>query len=252
MIRIPSILALFCLNASVSFAQMIDLTHDFDTKTIYWPTEKGFSRETVFEGKTPKGYFYSAFKFCAPEHGGTHIDAPFHFSKHGITVDEIQLKNLIGNAVVIDVHEKVKSNRDYQVSVDDIKTYEKQYRPIDGKDIVLFRTDWSRFWSNKKTYLGSDKLGDTTHLHFPGISPEAAKYLVDAQVKGIGIDSASMDSGNSKDFLVHRTILGANLFGLENLTNLKKVPPMGSLIIVAPMKIKGGSGAPTRVFVILK
>jgi kynurenine formamidase len=252
MIKIAALYTIMSLFFNTSFAKMIDLTHEFDSKTIYWPTEKGFSRDTVFEGQTKKGYFYSAFKFCAPEHGGTHIDAPFHFSKKGITVDEIKLDNLIGNAVVIDVHNQVQSQKDYQISVDDIKAFEKQYRPIDGKDIVLFRTDWSQYWPNKKAYLGSDKLGDTEHLHFPGVSPDAAKYLVDAKVKGIGIDTASMDPGNSKGFLVHRIILGANLFGLENLSHLDHVSPIGSLIIIAPMKIKGGSGAPARVFVIEK
>jgi kynurenine formamidase len=241
----------YWIFSTTVFAQIIDLTHDFNQNTIYWPTEKGFSKQTVFNGKTPKGYYYSAYKFCAPEHGGTHLDAPIHFSKGGMSVDQIPLQKLIGNAVVIDVHQKVKTQRDYQISVADIQLFEKQYRPLNAKDIVLFRTDWSKYWNDKKAYMGSSTLGDTKHLHFPGISAQAAQYLVAAKIKGVGIDSASMDAGSSTGFLAHRIILGAGLFGLENLCHLNKIPPIGSLIIAAPMKIQGGSGAPTRVLVII-
>lgn len=231
-----------------SYAHYIDLTHTFDYHTIYWPTEKGFSKKTVYQGTTAKGYFYSAFKFCAPEHGGTHIDAPYHFSKHGMTVDQIQPDDLIGEAVVIDVHDQVKQHPDYVISLEDIRRFEQKYRRIQSGDIVLFRTDWSQYWGNKRRYLGSDTPGDVTHLHFPGISAEAARYLVKVNIKGLGIDTASMDEGRSQTFDTHRVILSANKYGLENLKNLHKLPAVGTYLMIAPMKIKGGSGGPTRVF----
>ena len=231
-----------------SFAtQLIDLSYPFDENTIYWPTEKGFKRQTVFWGNTPNDYFYSAFKFCAPEHGGTHIDAPIHFKKNGMTVDKIPLSQLIGLAVVIDVTQKVKSNDDYQITSVDIKQFETQYRKLTKDDIVIFRTGWGKYWGNKKHYLGTDKLGDITHLHFPGLSKEAAEYLVKRKIKGIAIDTASMDPGFSQDFYVHQIILGSDLYGVENLANVEKLPLIGTKIIIAPMKISGGSGAPTRV-----
>ncbi|NBX84152.1 MAG: cyclase family protein [Gammaproteobacteria bacterium] len=233
---------------SQGHAHFIDLTHPFDKDTIFWPTEKGFLKQTVYFGETPKGYFYSAFKFCTPEHGGTHIDAPIHFSKHGLTVDQISPEHLIGEAVVIDVHDKVQGQPDYEIKVQDIQRFENRYRKLREGDIVLFRTDWSQYWNDKKTYLGSDKFGDVKHLHFPGISKDAAIYLVKAKIKGLGIDTASMDPGKSKRFYTHRIILGANLYGLENLDNLNQLAPVGTFLIIAPMKIKGGSGGPTRVF----
>lgn len=233
---------------STSYAFHVDLTHSFDHHTIYWPTEKGFSRKTIFYGNTPQGYFYSAFKFCAPEHGGTHIDAPIHFSKQGLSVDQIKIDNLLGEAVVVDVHQKVKNHPDYEISVKDIQHFEKKYRRLKSGDIVLFRTDWSQYWRHKKLYLGSDKPGDVEHLHFPGVSKEAALYLIKKKIKGLGIDTASMDPGNSKIFDTHRIILGSNKYGLENLTHLNKLPPTGTLLVIAPMKIKGGSGGPVRVF----
>jgi kynurenine formamidase len=229
-------------------SQMQDLTYPFDEKTIYWPTEKGFSIQKVSYGMTDKGYFYSAFKFCMPEHGGTHIDAPRHFSKTGYTVDEIPLLQLKGAAVVIDVHAAVKKNRDYAIKVDDIRQFEQTHRALSNQDIVIFYTGWGRYWGDKRAYLGSDKAGDVTHLHFPGLSKKAAEYLVWRHVKGVGLDTPSLDVGVSQSFWAHRVLLGANIYGLENIANVEKLPALGSTLIVSPLKIKGGSGGPTRIY----
>lgn len=249
-----SILALVLFN-SLSFAQdtsrIIDMSYPFDKNTIYWPTEKGFDLETVSYGMRPDHYFYSAFKFCGPEHGGTHIDAPKHFSEKGPTVDKIPPEQLMGNAVVIHVDKQAAQHKDYAITKKDIEQFEKQYRPLTDQDIVLFYTGWGKFWPNKKQYLGSDKFGDVNNLHFPGLSKEAAEYLVQKKIKGIGIDTASMDPGQSKEFWTHRVLLGASLFGVENLAQLDLLPPVGATLIVAPMKIANGSGAPTRVFAII-
>jgi len=251
-----SIFSLILLNNSIastlSNKQVIDLTYPFNNSTIYWPTEKGFNLKSIFYGKTPGGFFYSAYQFCAPEHGGTHLDAPRHFSKNGFTVDKIPVSQFIGSAVVINVVEQANKNTDYEITKADIKNFEKKYRKLNKNDIVLFYTGWGKYWNNKKQYLGSDKLGDVKHLHFPGLSKQAAEYLVQSQIKGIGIDTASMDPGKSQDFWVHRIILGANLFGIENVAHLDLLPAVGGEIIVAPMKISNGSGGPTRVLGILR
>lgn len=249
-------LSLILVNSSFSLPQnskIVDMSYPFDNNTIYWPTENGFVLEPVFYGMkpAPDNYFYSAFKFCAPEHGGTHIDAPRHFSQNGITVDQIPPEQLIGNAVVVHVDEHAKKNKDYEVTVADIQNFEKKYRPLNEQDIVLFYTGWGKYWPNKNQYLGSNQLGDTKNLHFPGLSKEAAQYLVERKVKGVGLDTASLDPGNAKDFWAHRTLLGANIYGVENLAHLELLPPVGTSLIVAPMKIKGGSGGPTRVFALL-
>lgn len=246
-IRHRILLTLLILSANLSFSHVLDLTYSFDENTIYWPTEKGFSRHTVFYGKTKKGYFYSAFKFCAPEHGGTHVDAPRHFSAKGITVDEILPQNLIGQAVVIDVSKKVNHNANYLISVADVKAFEKQYRPLCSDDIVLFHTGWGRYWHDKKAYLGTAKFRDLQNLHFPGISPAAAQYLLQKKVKALGIDTASMDAGVMHEHPVHQLFLAANKYGIENVAHLNQLPALGATLIVAPMKIQGGSGAPARL-----
>lgn len=227
---------------------IIDLTYPYDESTIYWPTEKGFRLEPIFNGFTPQGYFYSSFKFCTPEHGGTHVDAPLHFAQHGYSVDTIPFMQLFGNAVVISVANQADKHPDYAVTLLDIQNFEQKHRCLDHQDIVLFYTGWGKYWSDKKKYLGTDIFGDINNLHFPGISRQAAEYLVLRKVKGVGIDTASLDPGSgSNDFWAHRTILGANIYGIENIANLDLLPTTGARLVVAPMKIAGGSGGPTRL-----
>lgn len=233
-------------------SKLVDLTYSFDTSTIYWPNAKPFDWQKEFWDMSPRGYWYAAGHYSASEHGGTHIDAPIHFSRNGMTVDEIPIPNLIAPAVVIDISEACDKNRDYLLSVADIAAWEKKYRKIPDGNVVLLKTGWGKYWPDKKRYLGSDVPGDIDDLHFPGISPEAAHFLVmERKINGVGIDTASMDFGSSRLFEVHQIILGANLYGLENVAHLDSLPPTGSTIIALPMKIKGGSGAPTRIIAVL-
>ncbi|OGV25813.1 MAG: hypothetical protein A3F18_05740, partial [Legionellales bacterium RIFCSPHIGHO2_12_FULL_37_14] len=182
---------LFSLQVTFAHSnkQIIDLTHEFSNETIYWPTEKGFSLFPIYVGTTKEGYFYSAFKFCASEHGGTHIDAPYHFAKNGLTVDKIPLSQLFGEAIVINVKREVSKDHDYAISAADIQKFEAALRPLTDQDIVLFYTGWEKFWPNKQKYLGTAKFNDVKNLHFPGISKEAAEYLRKKKVKGVGLDT---------------------------------------------------------------
>lgn len=227
-------------------ADVIDLTHTFDEQTIYWPNAKPFVFKKDSWGKNASGWWYAAGSYAASEHGGTHLDGPVHFAQGKETVDEIPLRRLMGDAWVIDVSKACDANPDYLVTSADIEAFEKTHGRIPTDAIVLVRTGWSRRWPDKKRYLGSDTPGDTAHLHFPGISEAAAKLLVERKIAGFGIDTASMDNGPSKDFLAHRVFNAANVYGLENLTDLDKLPPVGAQLIALPMKIKGGSGAPVR------
>ena len=232
-------------------AKVIDLTHGFDASTIYWPTEKGFQWEKEMWGKTEKGYFYASAKFASAEHGGTHIDSPLHFAEGKQSVDQLTVQQLIGPAAVIDVSAACAKNPDYQASPEDIAAWEKAHGTIPAGAIVLFRTGWSAHWNNKKRYMGTDKPGDVAGLHFPGIAAASAKVLLQRRIRGVGIDTASIDPGQSTDFLVHRTLYGAGLYGLENIADLQKLPATGATLIALPMKIVGGTGAPVRIIAIL-
>ena len=235
-------------------ARWIDLSHDFDEHTIYWPTNKPFSKDTSFYGFTEKGYFYASFIYTAEEHGGTHFDAPLHFAENGKTVEQIPLDQLMGQAVVIDVTDKALANRDYLVSISDLMEWETKHGPIPDGAIVLLHTGYSRFWPDPLTYTGTTLTGAEAvpFLRFPGLDPEAAQWLADNRIiSAVGLDTPSIDYGKSSEFLAHRILCAANLTIYENLTNLGQLPPDGSFIIALPMKIKGGSGAPLRIIAML-
>ncbi|MGQ0795489.1 MAG: cyclase family protein [Nitrosopumilaceae archaeon] len=233
---------------------LVDLSYSYSAKTIYWPTEDGFKIDGEFSGITEKGYYYSAKKFSAPEHGGTHMDAPIHFAKDGKTVDQIQLESLIGPAIVIDVSKEALANPDYQITVQDFSDWESSFGKIPDGIIVLMRTGYGRYWPDRLKYLGTDKKGKEglTNLHFPGLHPDAARWLVEnRKINAIGLDTQSIDYGKSEFFETHRILCAENIPFFENVANLDKVPVIGSIVIALPMKIEGGSGAPLRLVAII-
>jgi kynurenine formamidase len=241
-----------CAQQPQSFqtGEWIDLTHDFSNETIYWVTAEPFKRTTVAEGLTDKGYYYSAYNYSAAEHGGTHIDAPVHFAQGKKSVDQIELTQLIAPAVKIDVSEKAAANRDYLITADDIRNWEATNGKIPEWSIVLFQTGFGAKWPNAKEYLGTDQKGPDAvkDLHFPGLDPEAAKWLVEnRKIKAVGLDTASIDYGQSTTFGSHVALMTNNIPAFENVSNLDKLPATGFQIIALPMKIKGGSGAPLRI-----
>jgi len=229
--------------------QLVDLSHSYGSDTLYWPTSPSrFGKTVVALGETEGGGFYSAFSICTPEHGGTHLDAPFHFAADGLPTERIPLVNLIAPAIVIDVSEKAAADRNYLLSADDVYSFEDQYGRIESGTIILLRTGWSRFWPDAESYLGDDSPGEISKLSFPSYGEDAARLLVEERkVVILGLDTASTDFGTSQDFVVHRMAAANNVSNLENLTNLDKLPPTGSLVFALPMKIEGGSGGPVRV-----
>jgi kynurenine formamidase len=240
-------------SLDLASAKIVDLSHSFDAGTIYWPTSpSGFELRPLHRGPTGRGFFYYANAFCAPEHGGTHIDAPMHFADGRWTSSDIPVERLVGPAVVIDIAEKAAQNSDYMLMPADIAVWEAAHGRIPEGAIVLLRTGWSSRWPDRKAYLGDDTPGDASNLHFPSFGPEAAALLVAKRhVRLVGVDTASVDPGPSKDFLVHRIVAAANVGGLENLTNLDQLPPIGAWVIALPMKIAGGSGGPARIVALL-
>lgn len=233
-------------------ARAIDLTHTFDENTIYWPTDEHFHWKESRWGRQENGAWYASATYGGSEHGGTHLDSPIHFAEGQATTDQIPVATLIAPAVVVDISKACRQDRDYRLQAADLEAWEKAHGRIPEGAIVLVRTGWDRFWPDKRAYLGTDVPGDVANLHFPGIGPEAARWLVDERrVDGVGIDTASLDHGPSADFSTHRILGGSGIFGLENVANLGQVPESGATLIALPMKIGGGSGGPTRVIAIV-
>jgi len=227
-----------------------DLSHTLDENAPYWPegsakTPFQVSLEATFERDG-----YLARRLCMPEHFGTHMDAPAHFLPKGLSVDQIAVKELLVEAIVVDVSEAVKTNPDYRVTTIDLENWAKAHGPMPRGCIVLFRTGWDARWPSEKDYMNQDSKGV---MHFPGLSTEAARFLLEhPHPAAIGIDSPSVDYGPSKGFEVHHLTHAAGLYHLENLTNLNRLPPRGALVIALPLKLRGGSGSPARVLALVQ
>lgn len=260
--KILAILGMICLSewgqaaepgpAAFPFSQgqWTDLSHAYSFETLYWPTASGFELTVDFKGVTDKGYFCASNQFKTSEHGGTHIDAPIHFARDRITVDRIPIQQLIAPATVIHLADRVKVAPDYQVRPEDLQAWETRHGRIPNGSILLLNTGWHRFWPDAMKYLGTDERGPEAvpKQHFPGLHPDTARWLVDHRsIQAVGIDTASIDFGQSTHFESHRILFERNIPAFENVTQLDNLPATGSLVIALPMKIQGGSGGPLRV-----
>ena len=226
--------------------RVVDLSYAISDKLVPWPGD-----EKAFEAKTnatveKNGYFTRSFWML--EHYGTHLDAPVHFPPGKTTVDQIPAEKLIGPAVVLDVRAEARRNADYRLAPKKIADWERKHGRIPAQAIVLLRTGWASRWPDVARYRNQDEKGV---MHFPGYSVEAARILLQRKVSGLGCDTLSIDPGNSADFPVHHLILGAEDYQLENLANLDQLPEDGAVLVVAPIKLEGGSGGPARVFALL-
>jgi kynurenine formamidase len=235
--------------------ELVDLTHPFDAQTVYWPTDReGFVLEELFAGTTERGYYYTAKRFRAAEHGGTHIDAPVHFAEGRRALDEIPIERLLGPGVVVDVSPAATSDPDYEVTVSDFEGWEERHGPLPEGSIVLLRTGYGRHWGDRARYLGTERTGPeaVSELHFPGLHPDAARWLVERRSIGaIGLDTPSIDHGQSTLFESHRILFERDIPVFENVARLDALPETDFFVVALPMKIRGGSGGPLRAIAIL-
>ncbi len=235
--------------------KLIDLTHPFNEQTIYRPTEsEGFRLHRGPAGFTERGYYYSANRFTTAEHGGTHLDAPIHFYKDRPSADQVPLSKLLGEGVVIDVTAACRENPDYLVTVADLRDWEVRHGRQLVDVIVLIRTGYARYWPDREKYLGTKATGEEalSQLHFPGLDPDAARWLVEHRaIKAIGIDTASIDYGQSTHFPSHVLLCEHQVPIFENVGDMSSLPESGFDVIALPMKIEGGSGGPLRIIAIV-
>jgi kynurenine formamidase len=241
-------------TAAFPSGPLVDLSHAYEAQAIFWPTAEPFRLDKVADGVTPAGFYYASNNFFTSEHGGTHMDAPVHFAEGSHTADQVPLESLVGPALVIDVTEASRQSADYLVTVADLEVWEQKHGPVEPNAIVLIRTGFSQYWPDAARYLGTAErgAGAVPKLHFPGLHPDAAAWIVaNRPIKAIGIDTASIDFGQSTLYESHRTLYAKNIPAFENLTSLEQLPARGAFIVALPMKIRGGSGAPLRAMAIL-
>lgn len=238
-------------NLSRLFADeiaVLDLTHPVSADAPFWPgpERSPFRHDTL--AAHPDGSPVMA-AYAVPEHFGTHFDAPVHGGQGLPSVDLVDVRDLFGPAVVLDVATKAAADADYSATVADAERWEATHGIIPAGAIVLVRSGWGTRWSQGVSYYNPDGEG---RLHFPGYSPELARFLAEERsVAGIGIDTGSVDPGAANGFPAHGIVNGSGGFHLENVANLEAVPEAGAYLIVAPIKIEGGSGGQVRIFAVV-
>jgi kynurenine formamidase len=223
--------------------RVTDLSYALSDKLVAWPGDAKAFEAKVNATIEKNGYFTRSFWML--EHYGTHMDAPAHFPPGKTTLEKIPVEKFFGPAVILDVRSEAERNPDYQLTVKRIERWEETHGKIPAGAIVVLRTGWASRWPDAARYRNQDANGT---MHFPGFSVDAAKFLLERKISGLGCDTLSIDPGNSADFPVHHLVLGADAFQLENLADLKDLPEAGAFLIAAPIKLEGGSGGPVRVF----
>lgn len=219
--------------------RIIDLTQPLGPNTILWPGSTPFSA-TVLHNVDADGFY--ARDFTVPEHAGTHFDAPAHVGA-GPTVDEVPADLLVRPAVRLDVRGLCAGDPAFTLSAAQIESIEAAEGEIPAGSIVLVCTGWDTFVENKERYAGP---GDTTA--FPGIGEDAAWLLVGRGVVGVGIDTLGIDPGHVEPPVAHYVTLPVGVWHLEGLVGLAELPPRGAWLVVAPLRLSQGSGAPARVY----
>ncbi|CAH2040489.1 unnamed protein product, partial [Iphiclides podalirius] len=219
------------------------LTYPFDNQTIYWPGGKDFEFTRKIENFNYDGSWYAANDFAASEHGGTHIDAPYHFFATGQHVGQIPLDKLIVPLIIADISSKVNDDPNFVLYKHhlDYLLNDNMGKPC----LIVFKFGWGKFAKDKKKYLGIKSDGQ---LNFPGLSAEVAEWITSSykNVVGIGVDVASVDPGANNDFPVHKILTKAGLYMIENVHFEREIPDHGCTALALPMKIALGTGAPLR------
>jgi kynurenine formamidase len=226
--------------------RVLDLAYAINDRLVPWPGDERWFEARINASVEKDGYFTRSFWML--EHYGTHLDAPIHFPPGKMPVDRIPVSQLFAHAVVLDVRREGAADADYQLPASRIDDWEKRNGTIPGGAIALLRTGWAARWPDALRYRNQDAQG---RMHFPGFCVEAVERLIERKASGIGCDTMSVDCGASQDFPVHHRALGAGLYHLENLSDLSELPEKGAFLVVAPIKLEGGSGGPVRVFALL-
>jgi kynurenine formamidase len=222
-----------------------DLTHVLREGIPVYPGGESFTITKLAD--LSQGYYLN--KFSTGEHCGTHVDAPIHFIAGGNSIDEIAPPRLVGPLVLLDVRQAAAANPDLEITLDDVRQWEKAHNEIPMGAFVVAHTGWWKKWSTPKDYVNVEQDG---RAHFPGFSSDAARFLVEMRkIRGVGIDTLSIDPGVSKEFPAHHIVLKTGAINIENMTNLDDLPKAGATLVIAPLRIGKGSGAPARVFAVV-
>lgn len=233
-------------RAQAGLGEIIDLSHVFGTNIpTYLPGEE--PQREDFVTVENDGFYIQRWTFT--EHAGTHVDIPAHFVSGGETVDNYAAELLVAPAVVIDISAKAAENDDAALEVADIEAWESENGEIPAGAVVFLYSGWESRWDDPEAFRNADADGVQ---HYPGFSPEAATFLVEQRdIRGIGVDTLSLDIGASTTFDVHVTVLSAGKYGIEGVANLAAIKDRQATVIVGVPRWEEGSGGPARVLAIV-
>ena len=219
-----------------------DLTYPFTTDFPAFAVGEESQRKTYVTIEDD-GYYMQEWRIL--EHTGTHVDAPGHFTPGGRLSTELQLSELITPAVVVDISARAARDPDAVVTVADLVAFERRHARIPRGAAVLMYSGWGAKVGDPDAYRGTDAAGT---LHFPGFSVDACEWLLRKRgIRSLGVDTLSIDPGESETFETHLALTGADRYGLENLANLDRMPRHGATIFVGLIPYEGGSGGQARV-----
>lgn len=225
----------------LQFQQVISLSHPINPRIPLWPGDPPVEFEEV-ASLEQDGYFLR--RFSMGEHSATHMNAPNSFYANGMGIDGYPAEALVRPAVVIDVRGKTLGNPDYEISPQDIHTWEHQHGLIESGSVVLVYTGWQHLWNDPAAFFGQDTHGS----HFPGIGEATIGFLLEhRQIAGVGIDTHGVDFGQSNTFAVNHAVLAENRIVLECLTHLDRLPATGATLVIGVVALEGGSGSPAAV-----
>lgn len=222
--------------------RVCDLTHTFKQGFPVFVVGEEPVRETIADYATA-GFYAQRWTFG--EHSGTHMDVPGHFIPGGRLSPDITPHELIVPIVVVDIRKRAKKDPNAMVEVDDLKRFERRHGKIPRGALVAADSGWARKVDDPDAFKGGPAFPD---YNFPGWSLDAALYLAEKRdITAIGIDTMSLDPGNSSTFPVHVNYLATDRYGIENLTGLDSIPPRGATAYVGLIPWEEGSGGPCRV-----
>ncbi len=237
------------MTHSSSALTVIDLTHTLNDRSPNWEGTDHSPYQAKELGNLERDGYYSRI-FTTQEHYGTHLDAPAHFAGGAWTVEQIPAERLVRPLVVLNVRAKAMHDPDYEVSVQDVADWERQHGEIPDGAVVMAYTGWEDYWGSQARYRNEQSDGLT---HYPGFALQTAEFLVKTRhVVGLGIDTMSVDKGITTTYPVHQFTSRAGVYHLENVAGLDRVPPSGTTVVVAPVKLEAGSGAPVRLLALVK
>jgi kynurenine formamidase len=223
------------------FGKVTDLTHLFRAGfPVYTGDEP---KRRTLKNYVPDGFYSQEWTFG--EHSGTHMDAPGHFVEGAPRVPDLDPQSLLAPAAVIDITGRAATNPDAEVTPDDIRRYERRHGKLPRGVVVFMNSGWASRVNDNDAFKNADSNGV---YHFPGFGIDAVEFLLTKRkINGIGVDTLSLDPGNSTTFAVHNRLLGAHRYGIENVANLSKLRPAGALVSVGVVPWEEGSGGPMRL-----